>query len=971
MEVGKLVRKLADKENNGYVDLNQILYLNIQGLLGHKDELELIIKKKRPTIVCLSETHITTDIGEHELYIRGYKLQQATSESRHTGGVAIYIREDIKYCKTLDKVLLKNFWATGINIVTKKEKIVLVVLYHSPNASHKEFLGKFEEIMVELELENAKVLVVGDFNIDMATVTSYSKKLQDIVNTMGYEQVVKHPTRVYNNSKTIIDLVITNDEEISVHTIEDVITDHETLLINKNLKMHESKKIRGVKYVSKRRKLTSDDFSKIMDIVEEDKWEVGEDVNTRANRWVGNMKGAINKVNPVREIKWKNIAIANPWFDTSLRLKQKQRNISYKLAKTTMSDDDWRLYSLNRNEYTKSLRGTKAVYYSQKIDECEHDSKKLWKVINNIMGKGKVQNSVKSISLNGIEIEREECANELNNYFLSSVEEIVDNIEEPTMRDSSIPTLVSEQETDGFSEFKNISLAELKDIICKLPNKNGMEGISTEVLKNTFGAYGQELLEVINMSLTQGIFPENWKISTVIPVPKVKNTCKGEEHRPINMLPIYEKVLEKVVHKQLMEYCEQRELISSNQSGFRKNHSCETALQKTLLEWKEDMDVGKITVAIFLDFKRAFETIDKDILLSKLRCKYKMSGSVYKWFKSYLLDRSQETKYDGELSSKQKCRYGVPQGSVLGPLLFIMYINDINECVTRVLLNLFADDTLVYLSGYDIKILCEILNEELKIILDWLRRNKLKLNEVKTKCMLITSSGVIEKKINERKDWAIVMNDGILSFVDEFKYLGVILDKHLKFTSNIEYVSKQISGKTNMLFRLRRFVPAKTLIVIYNALIKPHLNYCGTLLWGVDKMSMSKLQKLQNRAMRAILKGNMYSKIQDMLDTLNWLSIEQMVSLNTLTFIHKIVRGELPGYLQKHISFGTEVHKYNTRRAHNVYVESRNKSMSQRSILYSGMRLYNKIDERIKLMHGSSFRQECVNFVRNNIVLQR
>jgi hypothetical protein len=504
-----------------------------------------------------------------------------------------------------------------------------------------------------------------------------------------------------------------------------------------------------------------------------------------------------------------------------------------------------------------------------------------------------------------------------------------------------------------------------------LPDKNGTsEGISTQILKKSFYEYGDALLNVINQSLDQGIFPELWKVATILPIPKVLNTEKGEEFRGINVLPLYEKILEKIVYIQFKMLIDANNVLCSNQSGFRPGHSCETSLQLLLKRWKEELDLNKCIVSVFLDFKRAFETIDRSILLDKLQ-KYGVGGNVLVWFKSYLTDRTQVTNYNNVTSHVLINNYGVPQGSVLGPLLFIIYINDLPNCLDNVFVNVFADDTLISLAGYDYEEICNVLNIQLDKLSNWLKHNKLQLNVSKTKCMLVTSSERSTKQFLKSKVADKIIIDGEKpDFVTEFKYLGIILDEHLKFRKHVEYISKKISRKLGLLCRVGSFLSPSIKCLVYKTIIGPHFDYCSSLLWDIRQTDIISLQKLQNRGMRIILNCNRYTHICNMLDALHWTTVQQRIALNTLVFIFKIVNGSLPIYLNSFVKYANDVHTYNTRNAQRLYLEGKNKECTKKSVFYSGFQVYNKLDLTTRENTSVNlFRRDAIKFVKINYTL--
>lgn len=376
-----------------------------------------------------------------------------------------------------------------------------------------------------------------------------------------------------------------------------------------------------------------------------------------------------------------------------------------------------------------------------------------------------------------------EIAENFNKYFVNSVSNISNSISQSEEWSSSNYPVIN----SSLSKFKLLTMVELRKIIHSLDNKNKSEVLNSKFLKETFEVFGHVILNLVNTSLDKGIFPDQLKITSVIPIPKISNTIEASEFRPINTLPTLEKVLELAVYEQLVTYFDNNKLFLGQQSGFRKNHSCESAIQYTFSKWKNAYDDNEYTVAVFLDFKRAFETIDRNILIKKLNY-YGVTGSVLAWFVNYLSGRKQRTKIGSNISDVIDINIGVPQGSVLGPLLFIIYLNDIYHVPGAHELNLFADDTLIYTSNLDLNIAVDTLKGSMKSIEKYLQKNKLKLNAVKTKVMVIATKYKLNSiDYNEIK---FEIDNTALEYVSEIKYLGIIVDNTLSLNSHAEYFKK-------------------------------------------------------------------------------------------------------------------------------------------------------------------------------------
>ena len=324
--------------------------------------------------------------------------------------------------------------------------------------------------------------------------------------------------------------------------------------------------------------------------------------------------------------------------------------------------------------------------------------------------------------------------------------------------------------------------------------------------------------------------------------------------------------------------------------------------------------------------------------------KYGIKGNAYKWFEMYLSNRKQQVKYGNVISMTKDTMHGVPQGSVLGPILFILYINDIVKTVKYSTCKLFADDTIIYVSGRDASEIERMLNYDLNNIGKWLDGNSMKLNTTKTKFMLIHDP----RKLSMMKCCNIEINGEYLEEVRELKYLGIIIDNNLQFNSHADYTAKKVAKKVNFLYRLNKYVSPYTLVTVYKSIIAPHFDYCSTIMLNFSEISMSVMQKAQNRAMRAILRCNRFTPITQMLEALSFMNIKERMIYNVCLFVHKMIHGMMPQYLMREVEFVKDVHKYNTRQIENIKVNYCRTNTGQKSMTYKGYQIYNKLPKEIK-----------------------
>ena len=406
----------------------------------------------------------------------------------------------------------------------------------------------------------------------------------------------------------------------------------------------------------------------------------------------------------------------------------------------------------------------------------------------------------------------------------------------------------------------------------KANKSTGLDKIPAKILKLSAEIIAPSLTYIFNLSLESGIYINEWKRARVTPIYKSEDKTKCENYRPISILPVICKVFEKEVFRQLYGYLTDNDLLSKHQSGFRPKHSTVSALIQMCDNWLSNMDVGKINCVVFLDIRKAFDSINHEILLNKMNLNFGISGNALKWFDSYIKDREQQCIVNGQLSFSKKIICGVPPGSILGPLLFLLYINDMPDSLNNTTPSLYADDSEIYASSDNSSDLISKLNEDLKNLSWWMRKNKLQIHPTKSKYMFIGSSYNIKNNIcNE----PILINSTPVPRVTNYKCLGVNLDDKLGWDSHIEMICKKVAAGIAAIKRVKPFVPPEMLKVIYNALAQPYFDYCSPLWDNCGIGLKEKLQKYQNRAAR-ILTGATYDiRTADVFETLAWETLEK------------------------------------------------------------------------------------------------
>lgn len=756
----------------------------------------------------------------------------------------------------------------------------------------------------------------------------------------------------------MVDLVICNDSYIHVEVLDfPKITDHDIIVIRPSV---SDINLSGRTVVKKR--FINQKNLKLMggELIGKQWVYESDDVNFLVNNFRNNLLEVLNKFAPNKIVKSKHLS--NPWFNKNIRNIQQERNMAYKNFKSTNDHRYWLLYKRKRNELVRAIRNQKELYLNKKIDSQKHNSKKMWETLKTIIGKPKSSVS-NNINFENFGMENESIPDRLNFYFINSLINIVKDINAPEFVNINIAS----HDTNNLPHFTKINLIELKKLIKTEKCTSSPDEITALLVNELFQVVGYPLLHIVNSSLEKGIFPDELKINTVIPIPKISNTIKVSEMRPINLLPFCEKVLERVVYQQLVTYFESNQLFYKFQSGFRSKHSCETAIQYLITEWKCDLDSNKVILATFLDLRRAFETVDRQILIDKLR-KYGVKELALSWLESYLANRRQIVKFNNVTSKEALIEYGVPQGSVLGPLLFLIYINDIFSSITNCKIILFADDALIYVSADNANDCYAQMNFDLNKLEVWLQNNKLKLNTDKTKYMFIASKTSKSKFKEDLKNNNIIIQGKKIEFVNEIKYLGVIIDSNLNFNKHCDFICKKVSKKIGFLCRVAESLSLWSRVTVYSTIIAPHFQYCNTIFFCFNDYQLKKLQLLQNRAMRIILRCNRLTSINKMLETLNWLSIKERVIFSTMIFLYKVTNNLLPNYLMQFVQRNNEIHRYNTRTNNQFRIALSTKSATQKTVFQDGVKLFNNLPDKVKSVNTVfKFKNAYLKHVKSQI----
>ena len=428
--------------------------------------------------------------------------------------------------------------------------------------------------------------------------------------------------------------------------------------------------------------------------------------------------------------------------------------------------------------------------------------------------------------------------------------------------------------------------AEVRKLLMKISDAKatGSDGVPIRFVKLCSDTVIPIIVHIINRSIDTCIVPSDWKRADVTALYKDGDRTLASNYHPISILPALSKILERVVHVQVYDYMESNSILSDAQFGFRKGHSTSSCTLHLLDNIYKSIDENKYIGVVFLDLKKAFDTVDHHIMLQKLS-KYGLSANAVNWFRDYLTGREQRTKIMGSKSVFRNIVCGVPQGSILGPLLFILYINDLQCYLGDSRINLYADDTALYVVSDTLIELILTLREELSVVEQWLAANKLTLNASKTKIMLFGT----KRKLNNIGNFNITMGGEILERVENFKYLGIVLDQHLTFSEHINKLYQKCSMKMGAIRKIRKSLDQTTALSLYKSLILSNIDYCDIVYNSSTLENLNRLQLLQNSACRTILLAPYDTHVSEMHRTLGLLPLDKRRFLHMSFDCHKSV----------------------------------------------------------------------------------
>ena len=895
-------------------------------------------------ILSINETKLDSTVHDSDVYIPGFEIvrKDRRVNGRKGGGVCIYLRTNLNY-RIRDDLINDDLECLIVEISKPRSSAFLVGTWYRPPNSPLECFNEFENVIDKIDAENKELYILGDVNCNLLPEASahISSHLTNIFDIYDLSQLITEPTRVTPVSKTLIDLCITNSpEKVSNSGVIHLgISDHSLVFMTR--KVHHDRfcprtiEMRQFKHFQK---------NKFLSDLEQMPWsnvDLCSDPNDMWHEWKQMFVSCMDKHAPRKQ---KRISKKRaPWITKRLLNKMHRRDLIKKKAISSNDHDMWEQFKCARNQANNAIKQAKKRYFSDNLKVSKGNSRKTWNLINELTSR----NTSKSTNILEIQVDNRtisspgDMAEAFNGHFTNIGQVLAQEVPAAEVNPEFYLS-----HTDKAFHLKTPSLDVVFNLLRNIDEKKatGLDMIPSKLLKMAAGIVTPSLTAIFTKSITTGIYPTEWKMARVTPVFKKGDKSDLNNYRPISVIPAVSKVFEKIVYDQLYQYLNENQLLSSCQSGFRSLHSTLTALLEATNSWSVNIDNGFLNGVVFIDLKKAFDTIDHEIILRKLSY-FGADQATAKWFQSYLSNRTQRCNVNGNLSTASTVTCGVPQGSILGPLLFLMYINDLPNCLRVAAPRMFADDTSITLSAKTVADLKLAVTSELNNLTCWLRANKLSLNVAKTELMIIGSRQRLNAQCEEIN---ISIDDRTIRRVDHTKSLGLTIDAQLSWSKHVDEISKKVSSAIGALKRVRPFIPTDIAVQIYNALILPHFDYCSPVWDGMSGCLSDKLQKLQNRAARVITRSPFDTSSNLLLAMLKWDKLSLRRKKQKALIMYKTLNELAPDYLQC-LFTQRHVNDYNLRNLEGkLSLPKPNTNYLKRSFCYSGACLWNNLPQDLK-----------------------
>lgn len=908
-----------------------ICHINAQSVPAHYDDILDTFNFSTIHAVFISESWLKPTLPSAAFSIPSFTLIRNDRTGKRGGGVAIYLKKHIPYKIILQSPSSYSFSPEHIFIeVDLGVKLLVGVIYCPPTLDYFSLL--------ETELENLlsdynRLLIVGDFNTCMISNDSRSRKLRSMIDSTNLNLLDLSPTHHTHTNDTLLDLILTTDTYlVSTHgqISAPAFSHHDLIYASVKIKVPKIKPLS-----LNQRNFKRMNVSQLESDAAAVDWMIIEQLDTvdqKVDFITKNILCLFDRHAPVRPVKLKHQP--TPWFNDSIRKARLKRDRAFRKYKSNRTEENWVLYKKLRNRCNLLCRSAKRRHIAEQIELSTPAG--IWKLLRSL-GIGKPTHQDLKLPFD---------VNVLNKHFSTS-----DRLDQIS-KDSTLLEIACMPRPDiSPFEFLPISQDTIQKTALSLKSKAmGNDDIGRIMILHILDHILPALTHIVNWSLDTGQYPDQWRKALVIPLPKVPNPVLLNQFRPISILPFLSKVIESVVHKQVSEYLVRSSLLNPFQSGFRPGHSTTTALLKVTEDIRKSMENAQITILVLIDFSNAFNAVNHDLLLA-IFSHLHFSPNVITWFSSYLMERRQAIRTGQTVSDWCELEAGVPQGGILSPLLFSIFINMLSKYL-HCQYHFYADDLQLYqhCSTDNVSSTIASLNADLTHLLSWSKRYGIQVNPSKCQAIVIGSSRQLSKlKLSIYPP--LHYNNCIIPFTQTVKNLGILVDSNLNWTAQVKEVSRKFFASLHSILRFKYFLPINTKISLVNSLLLPILDYADVCYLNITEEHLNKLDRLLNAGIRFIYGLRKYDHVSVYRKKLKWLPIRERRNYRILGLLYSILFDRYsPEYLTKEFNFVADSHALNLRSTNSLrlLMPVHKTNFVDNSFGVTAVRLWNQLPLNIK-----------------------
>lgn len=911
--------------------------------------------EENPDVVSIAEHWCNIEnIGM--MSIPGY-IQPASfcRPTRKHGGTMIFVKNDLQV-KTLDISAFSEEMqceVCGIKLLIHGLRVGVISVYRRPSGDIVNFLDKLAFILQYSSKIVDRIILCGDFNVDLLiTNCSNRKLLLDLFDCFGLRVTNHEPTRVFTNinghtSSTLVDYIVT-DINLSCcrsYLAKTTLSDHGTPVLEYHFDDSTKDTVRHTSETKYVRTISANTLNRFVSALSTIRFRViceDSDINTAFHEFIYVLRSLIDQKFPLKKVKVPDDSTA--WITTEVRVASSNLKNIYWLHACLKSPQTLNLYKKTKKNYNNLLKQTKRLYHESLLGASQNKAKTVWDIVRKETGKHSKSDNKISLNIGGTQCsESFKVANAFAEHFSTIVALGLQNCYGTVVSQlcTTVPML------NHTFYFHPVHENEVINTINNLKNKKsvGTDYISSKILKASAEYIAEHLADLINLSVSSGIFPSVLKTSIVIPVLKKNDPSDIANYRPISILSVMSKVIERIVFTRIINFTDKFNIIPDCQHGFRSGRSTETAALSFVEFVYECLDKGLMVAGIFFDLSNAFDVLSFKFMIFKY---YNLGfrGVFLDWLHSYFTDRLMKVRVQDAWSCEYNITSGVPQGSVLGPLLFVLFLTDLPSNISGNKLILFADDTSVAVAAECFEELtsnCGNLVQEFSV---WCQRNSLIVNVGKTNCIYFGISNL------NRDQLIISCPRAVITSQDCIKFLGVHIDKCLNWCQHIDTLCKKLNSAYYAINRVKDSFPAKSLLNIYYSLAYSHIAY-NILLWGTST-DAGRILIAQKRILRLIFNLDPRSSCKP-------LFVHNDVLTTPCIYIYKCLM-----YIknnQANLSTLPSYHNYNTRNIYTLSLPRHRTSKFENSPTYMGMKLFNHLPNCIKIMNKVKFRKYVRKFL--------